>query len=111
MGRLVRGGVQAGRAAERDIIAGGERLCAHGVGRFLGVSVAVRLHCLNVMTPEGLLDRAEMRQRAAGAAGAFCGGLLDVAGLAAGAGPTLHDPTRALDAEAIDERAPRLRVR
>lgn len=72
--RLVRCRVQARRAGKRDVLAGRERLCAHGAGTARGVAVGMGLHRADVVATEGTLDAIEERQRASGTSDAVGSG-------------------------------------
>ena len=74
---LVRRRMEARRPSERDIVAGRERLRAHGRGRFARLCTGMSLHPTHVMATEGLLDRLEMGKRTAATACASLGRRVD----------------------------------
>jgi hypothetical protein len=60
----VRGGVEARRAHEGDVITGGERLRPHRLRRLRGRTASVRVDAADIVAAEQPLDRLGVRQRA-----------------------------------------------
>jgi len=79
--RFVSRRVEAGRAGERDAVAGRVRLGADRAARRGSRAADVGIDAADVVAAEQLLDRGAVRQRAAGAGDAGRSGFLDRAGV------------------------------
>ena len=102
VGGLVRRGVEARGARERDVVAGGVCLCADRGGRIARGSVGVSSDAGDVVLAERTLDDVEVRQRAALAGDAVSRGRVDIVrGGSKARGPGLPLHGQLLDTRAL----------
>ena len=100
VGGLVGRGVEIRRAAEGDVVAGGEGGRAHAACRGGRRTIGVGLHAADVVVSERRLDLIEERQRPAAAGDALGGERAHVAAVLVAVALSLHRPLE----DAVEER-------